>query len=190
MPGVVPNSIKVIGGSPEKPALTYVDSGRFGVYLDADRGSFPVAVSADKIAESVVNDYCTTLLAYSEDAGPAILAFPEVVTEKDLTSKYSKLVQEALDRQQRWYKQLVALADDDWSRHRRHATISNLQREAARSLKLEREWLFLIEDTKVDVTQIHLCPACKAPVVVGASVCQVCRCILDPKLASNYQFAK
>lgn len=189
-PGVIPSEFVVAAGSSSKPSLTHIEPGRFTVYMDSDRGSFPVPVAAETLAQSIVHDFCVTQLAFSDEAGPGLIAFGELLTEKDLAlPKYAKVLSELKARQDRWFKMLVAMGDDDWSRHRRHGTISSLQRMAAKELNLEREWLFLSDTPEQDVSAVTLCPACKALVAPGASVCQTCRCVMNKAEADKFQFA-
>lgn len=188
-PGLIPDTFYIPEGSPEKPAFVYIKPGMFRVYMDADRGSFPVPVHEAEMARSVVEDFVTSMLQYREDAHPALLHFPIEVKEADLKKpEYVPLIKAALAKQDQWYKYLVTLADDDWSRHRRHGTISNLQRKACKALGLEREWTLISDE--IGVSNALNCPACFAIVAPGAVICQVCRCVLNKEAAEKFQFAK
>jgi hypothetical protein len=81
-------------------------------------------------------------------------------------------------QQNAWFKNLVDIADDTWSKIRSPLGIFDLQRTAARSLNLNREWLVeLPPDTPPIAPQ--LCPVCKSQVNPGALKCMHCGHVIN-----------
>ncbi len=78
-----------------------------------------------------------------------------------------------------FYRNLVAVADKEWERTQNVIFISDLQRRAARELKLEKEWSY-------EPQQRMDCPACGEKLKPGVAVCRVCGAVLDRAKAAQF----
>jgi hypothetical protein len=78
-----------------------------------------------------------------------------------------------------FYRNLVAAADKEWERTHSVVFISDLQRRAARGLKLEKEWSY-------EPQQRMDCPACGEKLKPGVAVCRVCGAVLDRAKAAQF----
>lgn len=183
-PGIIPRYYHIPAAKQNDIELLVVSPGVMYIDLVDRKEKLVVDVSAPQIANSILRDFVSSQLAFTEDGAPGLFILSGRVTDKALIRKnHSTEIERALAKQNNWFRQLVYLADDDWSKYHQHRLISNLQREAARRLGLEREWL-------VDVVTPKACPACGVklpnPEVV---ICSACGCILDEKRAAAFKFA-
>ncbi|MFZ0821258.1 MAG: hypothetical protein WAM91_14410 [Candidatus Acidiferrales bacterium] len=78
-----------------------------------------------------------------------------------------------------FYRNLVAAAEKEWERTHSVVFISDLQRRAARELKLEKEWSY-------EPQQRMDCPACGEKLKPGVAVCRVCGAVLDRAKAAQF----
>lgn len=187
-PGIYPGFFEIAGSKNEVPEILVVGESVYHVELDENR-TITVKCSPDDIAKSLVHDYVISCLAYTvEDSGslPGIFWKPEELTLSEVTSKYAKDLEQAKRQQRNWFEKLVRLADDDWEKTRQHKFISDMQRYAAKSLKLERPWIISLNA----VADTKKCPACQSFVSIEAIICSSCRCILDVKKYESLKFAE
>jgi hypothetical protein len=144
------------------------------VYLDSDRGSMRIMLPAEEIAEAVVKDYVGTVLGSRGDVHPGLFSLIGNFTIPEILKEELPRLTQARQKQDAWFKNLVVIADDDWSKYHQHKMISNVQRLAARCLGYQRDWLNAIPD------QDQLCPACRSIIDPRALVCSVCKTIVKP----------
>ena len=157
--------------------------GTRGIYLDHDRGSESVVVTADVIAKSLAEDYIKSQPAQGPDAGPGIFWMKIAITLLELREKFPNKLKNAAKLQHAWFSRLVRLADDLWTANHRYAQISDLDRTACRELGLKRDWL---DDSPDKITK---CPACVTLVSTDAIVCFACHAVLNAEKYSKLQFA-
>lgn len=162
-PAAYPNGIEILIVS---PAITML-------YLDADRGSTKVPIDSWELANSIVNDYVKTVLSYRPGAGPGFFALEGDYTIPQVEQEQRAKLVGARDSQKRWFQNLVRLADDDWAKYRQHRSISEVQRIAAKSLSLQREWITSIPEKE------NLCPVCRDLVDPLAIMCKNCKFIIN-----------
>jgi hypothetical protein len=145
---------------------------------DIDGHQDRVFVPSAQIAKSLVQMHLTSQLEYKEGQHPAVFCIPELeLSLADVKKNYSKEVLAALTAQRKWYVALVKVADDDWQRVKRHNMISDIQRIAARSLNLKREWLLAVENEE------NLgCPFCGTNLLnPEAPICPTCGKVHNPE---------
>lgn len=181
-PGLIPGVFQMPAGSFENPQVLHVQHSTCPVYA-FDGKSIPTTIVSDEIANSIVNDFIAASVAVTEDAQPGLFTIDGHLTIEEIKKKYADKLKEINERQNRWFASLVALADDDWSKTRQHRQISDLQRDAARALNLEREWL------RIQAKIITTCPACAAKVEGTPVVCKACNYILDEARYKTMKFA-
>lgn len=162
---------------PKKPTILIVEDSHY-LKPDIEGNNDEVFVPSAQIANGVVTMHITSQLGFrSGEAHPALFAIPDMaVDEKDL-GKYQKEVDRALRHQKAWFTNLVRMADDDWQISHRHNMISDIQRTAARELKLERPYLMAVE-----FEDIEDCPFCaKSLLNADAPICPNCMRVLNPE---------
>lgn len=172
-----------------------------------DGQTISIPIMPDDLARSIVADFCENQLCYSPEAGPGMFWINGEVTREALLKpgagynktlkdvkgnvlktefvKYADLLSEARARQNRWFEELVKMADSDWARYEDHKFISPLAKHAARELGLERVWA--IDATRLN--RVIYCPACTSKVPALAVVCPTCQCVLDKERFKTLEFA-
>jgi hypothetical protein len=145
----------------EACALTRITA-RTAVMDYGDKRTLPLAITAHEIAE----DICREI---NSDAGErsflgVFLCAGDAPTEAEL-----RIAHEKLDE---FYRALVASADREWERSHSFLFIHDLQRRAAATLGLEKEWYYQARETAE-------CPGCGERVKPGIAVCKSCHAILD-----------
>lgn len=156
------------------------------MYIDETRGSITMYAPVVQVAEAVVQDHRRASIAVNDDAAPGFGWLEGEWTVEMLKKEptYSRVIVPLHKQQEKWFHNLVQLADDDWAKYRQHRTISDVQRHAARTLGLGREWL-----TVVDAVAPRRCPACQQNISAEAAICSFCRCIVNPEAAKKLAFA-
>jgi len=187
-PGLIPSRFVIPASDMKTPKVLTVGTARHYVYLDQDRGSLPVRTASTEVAESIVQDYITSQQRIEPDAHPAIFWVPGEKTSEQVQKEFAVQIVDLLKRQQRWFTLICQQADDDWAKYHRHTVVSDIQRKMAQILGWnpeQHEWMSP-ETTAVGVR----CPACGSLSMMGAVICSVCQCVLDPEKYKNLQFAR
>lgn len=196
-PGMTPDKF-VLPPAPEGDFSTLlVKKCKHGVYLDENRPVLVVPTAPEEVAEAICFDYKKGQMGITlNEAEPALFwvqgdyyidpANIDRNKRNSLMAEYSAEFRDAERKQMQWFKNLVADADDAWSKFHRRAMISVPQRTAALRLKLEREWLLDAEVTAA----LSECPVCFEKVHPKAIVCRGCQAILKPEEFKQVQFAK
>ena len=78
-----------------------------------------------------------------------------------------------------FYASLVSSADKQWERTHSVALISDLERRAARELRLEKDWSY-------EPTMRHECPACGERLKPNVAVCRTCGAVLNREKAAQW----
>lgn len=152
-------------------ALTEV-KGRSAWLDHGDSHKTELPISAKQLAEDLAREI-------NSDAGEScyfgvfVCAGPEPTDEELI---------EAHDKLKGFYRLLVASADRQWERTHNVVLISDLERRAAKALKLERDWCY-------EAQQRIECPACGENLKQGVAVCRVCGAIIDRKRAAQFGLA-
>lgn len=168
-----------------QPKILVVREGIFHVYLDEFRGMMTVRTPAITVAESVVRDFLDGQYLYSEDSRPALWTLPgEWTTEEILADKDQKeRIYKEHSLQLEWFKRLIFIADDEWSKYHQHRMITEVQRVAAARLKYNREWAL---DFKPE--NLTDCPGCGVTINKKVAVCRECGCIINMEIYKTLQF--
>lgn len=183
-PGLHPPMFVIAGSKDNEPSVLHVDDGFFYVYLDSDRGSLKVQQPATSIAKSIVDDFISAQYPIYPDARPGIFFVPGQFTPKEIKTTYKETLDRSILEQTNWFKRLVSFADDEWQRHHRHIVITDIQRYAAKALKMDREWLMVAPtDTMLN------CPACTTLIPKSAVLCPNCRMILNETEYKKFKFS-
>ena len=168
-----------------EPKILIVKEGLFHVYLDEYRGMMTIRTPALTIAESVVRDFLDGQYMLGEDARPALWTLPGYWTIEDLMEDpdQAERIHKEHNLQLEWFRRLIFVADDEWSKFHQHRMITEVQRIAAARLKLTREWAL---DFKPE--NISECPACGVAINKRVAVCRECGCIINSEIYETLQF--
>jgi len=134
-----------------------------------DKRTMEIRLSAREIADDLVREL-------NGDSGEGsfhgvfVAAGPEP-TGAELADARKKLEQ--------FHSRLVEAADLEWERSHDLMFITDLERRAARELRLEKPWLY-------DRKPLADCPACGEKIKPGVAVCRSCRAILDREKAAEF----
>lgn len=185
-PQMDPEYIKIPAAEPNSFVVFHVASSGFPYYVGEGK-NIRIPEPSESFAESIVNDYKISQVGLSEGAAPGLFYVEGKYSKEDVKKNETILAKilAAKQMQIKWFENLVRLADDDWAKTRQHALISDLQRHAARTLNVERDWMFA---PSMDGTNLR-CPACTAVVPNQAVVCPNCRCVLDSEKAKALSLA-
>lgn len=183
-PGLNPGRYTIPAAKKGDFEILVIGSAKFPVYMDEHRGSLKVPLTADEVAKSIVDDFVPTHLGYGAGAGAGLFWVPGKFTKEQIKGQFKDKLAEAEIIQNKWFGELVKIADDSWGSLHRHQAISDLQRIAAERLGMEREWMI-----KLDAGNTMFCPACGKEVLRIAAICS-CGCILDEAKAKNLKFVK
>lgn len=153
-------------------ALTAV-TGRRGTIDLGDKRTLDFPITAREIAEDLTREI-------NSDGGEAsnfgvFVCAGSVPTDEELLEAHDKL--------ESFYRRLVAAADQQWERTHNVVLISDLDRRAARALKLEKEWCY-------EPQQRVECPACGEKLKPGVAVCRVCHAVLNKEKAAQFGLGK
>jgi len=140
--------------------------------------SIKVPVPSRELADSIINDYTSGLLAVeAPDAFPGLFALKGDYDEPKLVMvKFAKEMAFFRDTQIHWFERLIAIADDTWSKSHSPIAISSLERDACRMLGYKRDWL-----NPIPLEVQEKCPFCQNPINSGAIKCVTCGEVLDKK---------
>ena len=134
-----------------------------------DKRVVDVKISAREIAEDLAREL-------NGDSGEG--SFHGVFVAAGLEPTPGELA-EARAKLEAFQRRQVEMADLEWERSHNPMFITDLERRAARELRLEKPWLY---DTK----PLAECPACGEKIKTGVAVCRTCGAILDREKAAKY----
>jgi len=159
----------VRGCAPDEPyALTAIGDRRGSIDL-GDKRTLEFSIAAREIAEDLAHEINSDGGEQS-DFGVFVCA-GETPGEDELAAARARL--------ETFYRGLVAAADRTWQRTHNVVLISDLERRAARALRLEKEWSY-------EPSERIECPACGETLRPGVAVCRVCRAVLDKEKAAAF----
>ena len=169
----------------DQPEILIVREGIFHVYLDEFRGMMTIKTPAITVAESIVRDFMDSQYMASADARPALWHLPGEWTIDEIlatSEQRNRLVTENRI-QLEWFKRLIIVADDEWSKFHQHRMITEVQKVAATRLRLNREWAIeYTPENNID------CPACGILINRKVAVCKECGCIINKDLYNSLTF--
>jgi hypothetical protein len=182
-PTVQPGRFHIDAGTYEKPSILIVGPSSWWKEIDEEQPLLEIPNSSIQVADAVVKGYCSGLLACDMGTSmPGIFWVPGAFEIKEIRAKNQHLIDKAKTNQERWFFNLVKLADGLWARtNGSPLVIDDNMRMAARSLGLN------MKDWMKDFTLIQKvpCPACGAARNAEFPVCQTCHAIIDPAKAKE-----
>lgn len=180
-PSVIPEEYRVAASDGKTPTVLVIETAKSILYRGFEQPNFPVVIPAEELAEDIIKSFSSSVLGYSDTAKPGLFWVPGVISPSSVEKTYPDKVAEVKRLQNRWFLALVKIADDDWARYKQHRMITDIQRQAAKSLGLStKEWLVM-----PDPVTMTKCPACFSFIEEGTIKCKYCGAILDMKKASE-----
>lgn len=173
-PGVFPSLYVIPNAKDSDFEVLVIEEATTTMYVGLDKGNIILPLKSREVANALVKDYCIAQLAYNDNAMPGLFFVEGRHDKKSIAANFPKELAIARTKQLNWFMALVRLADDDWAKYHRHATVSRLQRYACAALKLEREWA-----VEVKMEDIKLCPGCMTQVHPLAAICASCHTIIN-----------
>ena len=185
---IEPGRFRIPAGTYEKPAILVIGSSSWWKDIDVDQPMLEMQRSSIEVANSVVTDYCNSMLGSNmADTMPGLFFVLGEHTSLEIKMKYKIKLDEMKAKQDNWYKILVRLADSLWSRTAGNPlAIWDEMRLAARELNLnDKPWL-------KDAQQMELvrCKFCGGMRNDSYPICPNCKAIDSTHpLASGIKFA-
>ena len=155
-------------GADTRYALTRI-SARTGAIDLGDKRTLEFPISARDIAEDLAREI-------NADGGESSY-FGVFVCAGDEPDEDE--LAEARERLALFYASLVSSADKQWERTQNVAFISDLERRAARELRLEKDWSY-------EPAMRNECPACGERLKPNVAVCRTCGAVLNREKAAQW----
>lgn len=188
-PGLMPGHYHIAASDTHIPTCIYISNKTIHyVYLDDTRGSLPARDPSDEVARSIVRDYIASQLGVDEGAHPGIFWLPGYVEPLEIVNNFKDLLKENQEAQSKWFLNLCRIADDDWTRYRKHNVISDFQRTAASLIGWnpdDHEWMRAQVQEPEPLVPMKKCIACRQSIDADAVICNFCKCIVDPEKATK-----
>lgn len=175
IPGWIPSEFKIDPPAIGDITVKVIEGALFHLYLDSDRGAIPQERSSKRVAEEIYRGYTQGGFETIPGIQEPLFFFVEGEwTKEEIKETFKDELRDAEQRQNRWFVRLVELSDDIYKETRKHKSVPNVARVAARVLGQEREWMI----TPQESAQIK-CPSCNQFVSDQAVVCGFCKYIIN-----------
>lgn len=187
---IQPGIFEIKAGTFDNPAILVVGSSSWWREVDQDQPLLEIPVSSVQVADSIVRDYCTGILACDmTDQMPGLFYVPGEYTVEKIKKEHMPLLMSAVMKQKKWFMELIRIADILWSRSNGNPlSISEDARLACRELNIHNKpWL-----GDQQVAELVRCVACGSLRNSQFPICGTCKAIADPELAKklNLTFAQ
>ena len=183
---IQPGIFKMEPGSIQHPTFLTVGPSSWWKEVDEEQPLLEIPCGSNLVADAIVKDYCNGVLGSNMiNSMPGLFWVPGTVRDKEeLIHEHKKSFDNAVIKQDRFWKALVRFADTFWARtNGSPLCISDEMRLAAVALGLtDKEWM-------KDFSQLLKvkCPACGSPCNPDYPVCPVCKAIVDEAKAKKLQ---
>jgi hypothetical protein len=178
-----PGMFEIQPGTFETPTILEVGPSSWWRDIDENQPLLEIPVSSIQVADSIVKDYCNGLLACNmSDTMPGLFYLPGSWTVVKLKTEQMGLLTQALEKQKRWFAELIKLADILWTRSNGNPlSISDDARLACRELNIQNKpWL-----GDLQAMELVRCIACGNLRNPKFPICPVCKAIADVDLAKK-----
>lgn len=181
-PTLHPGKFVIPAGAPDKPQLLVVTGSSWWKQTDPDEPPIEIPQPSPVVAKSIVNDYIRGLLGFEpEKAFPALFWVPGIVKPEELKTKYKGEVTLAIERQNKWYDNLILEADKLWARSNHNpSVIPFISKLACEQRGVKRDWTLAFENIET-----IKCPACGTQVNPEFPVCVNCKVVINKKKAEE-----
>ena len=176
-PTLFPGNWTIPPGSLEKPSVTVIGPSSWFRDLDDKAPIIEIPVSSIQIAESIIRDYCGSLVESTlNDAMPGIFFLPGELNINEVKLTHKAKLDYAYKMQRAWFDKLVRVADALYARSNGNPiAISDDMRLAAKELGIEnRDWV-----GNYKAISMVKCIACGYLRDPSFPVCPHCHAIID-----------
>lgn len=182
-PGIFPGRWVIPKADDDKPQKLVIGDSWHTIYVGVERGYLRVVDLSSDVARAIVEDFKRSIICTDSESEPGLFWLNRIINS---FSEVSKELEEARKKQHNWYRKLVMMADDDWTKSgHMHRSVSDLQRLAAKKLNVDREWVYVSKDDDVGFK----CPACRVIIDKNCIVCPNCKLVLKPDEMKVLTFA-
>lgn len=174
---VNPRRFIVPAGTFEKPGVLTVGTAIWikHIYETEPEQQVEMPILSSQLADSIVNDFCTNVLASGHDRRPGLFWVIGTKTTEQIVKEHKKEMLVAEELQKNWYLELIKQADIDWIKYDGSPlAVSDTARMAAMELHLDKPWM---QDIKR--LAMGICPACGSQRATQFPVCKECKTIID-----------
>jgi hypothetical protein len=175
----VPGYFEIEPGNYDNPALLVVGSSSYFRDVDPEQPYIEIPIPSTVMADSIVKDFCRDVIE-SDMATmmPGLFFIPGVLTVIEIKLKHKDKLDSARDRQNRWFQQIVMMADVDWARTNGNPlSIPDEARMGAAHLGLKNKaWM-----QDFQAFEMKNCPACGHLYNPLFPVCGHCKTVVDKK---------
>lgn len=168
------------GAKDEVPGILHVSPAHSRLYMPLIEHPFMVPISSEALAKDIVRSLISSFILFEENvAEPALFSIPGFHVAKEIRTKFPELVTTALSKQHIWKVRMVKEADDSWQKTRQHRAVTDLQRWAAKSLGMKKDWSDVTANAPLETTN---CKFCGSSVLINIAVCPTCKNVIDAAL--------
>jgi hypothetical protein len=187
---IQPGVFDIPAGNFTKPSCVLIGPSSWWKEIDSEQPLIEIPVASVQVADAVVRDYCNGLLGCNMvDMMPGLFFLPGEWDTVKVVKEHSAILAKYKSYQDKWFMELVRIADILWSRSNGNPlAISNDSRLACNELNItNKDWL-----KDYQTVQLVRCFACGALRDPQFPICRECKAIADPEAAKklNIQFAK
>lgn len=174
-PHMLPSTFVIPAAKKGDIAILYVEEGVHFVPNPFDNNNLRQITPAKEMARSIVDDYSSAHICLDEGCKPGLFWVEGRLTKAEIKKHYSRKINEAAEMQNHWFHALCSMADADFQRNKNMMAVSDLQREAAKYLGVQKDWVeFQMHETTP-------CPFCKFSIAPGSIKCINCKEVIDQK---------
>jgi hypothetical protein len=179
---VFPGFFEIPKGTPDAPSKLVVGASSWWKDIPESHQLLEIPIHSVMMANSIINDYMQGMLGASLESGPGLFFLNGDLDLAKAQKDFPDVFKNAVERQKRWFLNLVNIADTLWARTNGNPmAINDDMRLAARYLgRDDREWL-----ANFQAVQNTRCAACGTMRNPAFPVCATCGAITDVKKAAE-----
>lgn len=175
---ISPGVFDIPAGTHDNPATLIIGASSWFRDFDPEQSPIEIPDSSVTVAKAVVQGYASGLIGC--DMGSKMIGLFYVLgskSVKEIKTEHKVALDEAHEKQNNWFKELIAMTDSLWARSDQNPrVVSNDAILACNELQEHRNWLNAFATTKK-----NNCPACRTLIAQDVIVCPNCKIIIDPK---------
>lgn len=162
---ISPGRFIIPPGTYDRPSFLVVGPSSWWREIDADQPLLEIPQSSIVVADSIVKDYCNGIFACNmHDVMPGLFYIPGEINRDELIKSYKKTLDDARNRQKRWFETLVKFGDALWARSNGNPlAVTDDMRMAARELNLTSTKEWMKDFTMTDMVRCKACGSLKNP---------------------------
>jgi hypothetical protein len=182
---IQPGVFDIPPGSYDRPSILIVGPSSWWREIDPEQPLLEITNSSIQVADSVVRDYSNGLIACNmADIMPGLFYLPGEWTADKLRKEQKPLLDKAKAGQDRWFHELIKMADILWARSNGNPlSISFDARLACKELNISNKpWL-----GDAQSMELIRCVACGNLRNPQYPICPHCKAVVDPARAKELQ---